>query len=172
MKHLTKNTIFQVLWAGVIFISRLGFLPANVSPLGSYGFFGSSVVLFGGVVLLFDYLIGGFYLGNWVTYVGFAAYPVIGYLCQNKLRRKLIGLPVASLLFFLISNGGVWWYWYPHTWGDLLMCYSLALPFYQRTLLGDLVFGYGYLAYQSRDELVRKFVMTFATLKRQILLVE
>jgi len=27
----------------------------------------------------------------------------------------------------------------------LLLCYSLAMPFYARSLIGDMVFGYGYL---------------------------
>ena len=31
----------------------------------------------------------------------------------------------------------------------MLICYSLALPFFKRTLIGDLVFGYGYMLYRA-----------------------
>lgn len=133
-----------------IFVSRLGFLPANISPLGSFGFFGKNKWLFFTSIVLFDWLVGGFYPGFWVTYLGFAIYPLLGRLTQDS-KYQLISLPLASLLFFLVSNLGVWWYWYPHTSVSLITCYSLAIPFYKRTLIGDLTFGYGYL-------LIKKFL--------------
>ena len=47
----------------------------------------------------------------------------------------------GSLLFFLATNGAVWLFgdgmFYPHTIGGLIECYSMGLPFYRNTLLGD-----------------------------------
>ena len=144
MKKLTKLNSSSISTAAAVFVSRLGYLPANVSPLGSFGFFGQNRWLFFITIVLFDWLVGGFYPGFWVTYLGFATYPFLGKLAKDT-RLKIILLPLASFLFFLISNLGVWWYWYPHTWAGLTACYLLAVPFYKRTLVGDLVFGYGYL---------------------------
>ena len=127
-----------------VFVSRLGYLPANISPVGSFGFFGQNSGLFFTTIILFDWLVGGFYPGFWVTYLGFAVYPLLGKLAHNT-RLKLILLPLASFSFFLISNLGVWWSWYPHTLAGLATCYLLAVPFYKNTLMGDLVFGYGFL---------------------------
>ena len=101
--------------------------------------------MFFAVIIGFDIYVKGLYPGFWLTYVGFAAYPILGYLSRGKLKRQLIGLPAASFTFFILSNLGVWWYWYELTLANLLLVYSLALPFYQRTLIGDLFFGYGYL---------------------------
>lgn len=145
--HL-KNVLQQSLTASVVFLSRLKlpikFLPANISPLGGWGFFGNSWWYFLSIVT-FDIFIGGLYPNFWVTYLAFSAYPIMGKLAAKKLSLKFVLLPVASFLFFLISNFGVWWYWYPQTLEGLATCYTLALPFYSRTLIGDLIFGYGYM---------------------------
>lgn len=128
----------------IVFVSRLGFLPANISPLGSFGFFGHPF-LYVITILAFDIFVKGLYPGFWVNYLGFAAYPLLGKFAQNNLKKQVLYLPAASFLFFLISNFGVWWYWYDHSFSGLMICYMLAVPFYTRTLIGDLLFGYGYL---------------------------
>lgn len=138
-KHLTLGVL--------TFISRLKVLPANVSPLGSFGFFSDNPWLFLISIVAFDVLVGGLYKGFWLTYVGFMMYPLLGTVAARHWQRQVALLPLASLLFFLISNLGVWWYWFDHTLADLVLCYTVALPFYTRTVIGDVVFGYGYIAY-------------------------
>ncbi len=135
----------KVLAGLAVFASRLDLLPANFSPLGSFGFFGNGVIYFL-TIIAFDFLVGGSYYGFWFTWAGFACYPILGFLAKKiKTRYSLVLLPLASLGFFILSNFGSFWYWYPHSWSGLVWCYTLALPFYGRTLMSDLVFGYGYL---------------------------
>jgi hypothetical protein len=129
----------------LVIISRLGLFPANISPLGSYGFFSRNFFLYFATIIIFDRFVGGFYSGFWVVYLGFLVYPLLGKVAGASLKRKALLLPIASFLFFIISNLGVFYFWYPHTLEGLLTCYTLALPFYTRTLIGDVVFGYGYL---------------------------
>lgn len=93
---------------------------------------------------MFDFFKGGFYSGFLFTYLGFFSYWLFGRLAKNY-KLKIFLLPLASFTFFLVSNLGVWWYWYPHSISSLITCYVLAVPFYKNTLIGDLVFGYGYL---------------------------
>jgi hypothetical protein len=149
--HLTNWSSSQLLATLVVFVSRLNVLPANISPLGSLGFFGNPL-LYALSIMAFDLGVKGIYPGVWFTYAGFAVYPLLGWLTKNQVRKQLVALPVASFLFFIISNFGVWWYWYDHTWVKLITCYTLALPFYTRTLISDMVFGYGYLLYIYRGE--------------------
>jgi hypothetical protein len=146
MKQLPpQNSFFMnVVSTGAVFTSRLGILPANISPLGSFGFFGNPV-LFGLSILAFDFAVKGIYPGFWLTYLGFACYPFLGRLAKGSLPKQLLLLPSASFMFFILSNAGVWWYWYDHTLSGLLACYALAIPFYTRTLLSDIGFGYSYL---------------------------
>lgn len=150
MKQLLQlnKTVTQFGTVTLVFISRLGLLPANISPLGSYGFFGNPL-LYVIAILTFDLLVKGIYPGVVFTYIGFLFYPILGKLSTQSVKKQLILLPLASFLFFVFSNLGVWWYWYEHTLTELLMCYTLALPFYTRTFLSDIFFGYSYLFLQK-----------------------
>lgn len=142
--------------ATAVFISRLRILPSNVSPLGSFGFFGQNPFIYFATIILFDSFVGGHYHGFWWTYAGFVAYPLFGYLARKHWRHQALLLPLASFSFYLLSNFGSFWYWYPHTLDGLLLCYALALPFYLRTLAGDLAFGYGYLLVKHQTTLLSK----------------
>jgi hypothetical protein len=145
-----KKSNFKTYLGGLgAFISRQGFLPANFSPLGSFGFFSNNFKVYFASIILFDLLVGGFYKGNLFTYAGFAGYSLMGRLAKNNHTKQAIYLPIASLAFFILSNFGSWYFWYPHTLTGLLTCYIAALPFYKNTLLSDLLFGYGYLWYKQ-----------------------
>jgi len=154
MRRSTPLNFKDTLAAILVFFSRLRVLPANFSPLGSFGFFSQNWLLFFVSIFIFDAFVGGFYQGWELNYLGFLMYPLLGRLANQKLHRQLVLLPTASVLFFILSNLGVWWYWFPHTVEGLLACYTLALPFYRHTLLSDLVFGYGYLAVKKTFSLI------------------
>jgi len=138
----------KIIAAAGVFVSRFASLPANFSPMGSFGFFSNNLILYAIIAVGVDILKGGFYRGFYFTYLGFLGYFVLGRFARST-KQKLILLPVASLLFFLVSNFGVWMYWYPKTVEGLLRCYSVAVPFYRNTLLGDVVFGYSIIAVQA-----------------------
>ncbi len=140
LSHQFNKNIVPALAALAVFATRGGVLPPNVSPLGASGFATKKCIWFFLGILAFDYFRGGFYPGVLLTYVGFAAYPFLGRLAGNSLRKQVILLPLASLLFFLLSNLGVWWFWYPQTWAGLVLCYTMALPFYRNTFISDLGF--------------------------------
>ena len=48
----------------------------------------------------------------------------------------------GSLIFFLVTNFGVWisGAMYPKSLFGLIECYTLALPFFGNSLVGDLVY--------------------------------
>ncbi|MBP9781734.1 hypothetical protein KBC89_03695 [Candidatus Woesebacteria bacterium] len=151
-----SRSIKQLVYLGGLVISRLGWLPANMSPLGGFGFFSKYPWIYFLSIIVFDKFVGGFYLGFWWTYLGFAAYPLFGYLSRKQPKIQAVFLPIASFCFFLLSNFGSFWYWYPHTLSGFLLCYTLALPFYVRTLAGDLFFGYGWLAIVHRASILKQ----------------
>lgn len=142
---MKKSNFKESLGAITVYISRLGFLPANFSPLGSFGFFSQNIFIYFGSIFTFDLLVGGFYQGNIFTYAGFLAYYLLGKLAKNNPTKQAIYLPIASLAFFILSNLGSWYFWYPHTYAGLVACYLAALPFYRNTLLSDITFGYSYI---------------------------
>lgn len=148
MQKSVQRKFGEYVTAGLVFLSRLKFFPANFSALGSFGFFSQNIWLYMATIILFDWLVGGFYIGFLYTYAGFLGYFILGKLAHKNRQRQMMLLPMASLLFFLISNFGVWLSWYPPTLEGFVKCYVNALPFYRNTLLGDIFFGYGYLLIQ------------------------
>ncbi len=87
-----------------------------------------------------------FYRGALWTYAALGIIVIFGY----TMFRNGVGLPKvfagaigASLLFFLISNFGVWASStiYPVNLSGLLACYTAGLPFLVNQMLGDLFFS-------------------------------
>jgi hypothetical protein len=95
-----------------------------------------------------------------ITAIVYAAITVPA-LAGMLSRRWRGAAPVAaamvasSLVFFAASNLAVWAFsgMYPHTWQGLTACYVAALPFLDKTVLGDLfwagaLFGGAWLVQQ------------------------
>jgi len=63
-------------------------------------------------------------------------------LFGSFVKKINIGVVLSSsVIFFLVSNFGVWFLYYPSTFNDLVTCYTLAIPFFLNTILGDLFFS-------------------------------
>jgi hypothetical protein len=93
--------------------------------------------------LLSDLLIG---LHDTMVYVyaGFALTVVTGFWIGRKLNISRIAIAViaSSVLFFVITNFGAWATsgLYPMNAEGLLQAYIAAIPFFQNSLMGNLVF--------------------------------
>ena len=86
-----------------------------------------------------------FYSGAIWIYASFALIALIGIVFLKKISAKnvLLASLAGSVLFFVISNFGVWIgsTMYPHNFAGLLTCYVAAVPFFVNTLAGDLLFS-------------------------------
>jgi hypothetical protein len=91
---------------------------------------------------------------TWDHFVTWAWYAAILWLGTNlrantSLRETKDWLRVggaslaSSVSFFVISNFAVWacWNTYPKTLAGLIACYDAGIPFFRRTLEGDLLFA-------------------------------
>ena len=61
---------------------------------------------------------------------------------NKKYMQLAIMTLVSSILFFVITNFAVWaiWDYYPKTIDGLIICYIKAIPFFQNTLLGTIIY--------------------------------
>lgn len=124
--------------------------PPNVAPI-------AALALFGGVYLGKRYalavplgamLISDIFLGFHSTmpyvYGSFAITGLLGlWLAQHKTPRNIIAITFgSSLLFFLVTNFGVWASstLYPKTLDGLMLSYTMGIPFFRNTLAGDFFF--------------------------------
>jgi hypothetical protein len=140
--------------AGMIFFaaaSRLLPHPPNFTPVAAMALFGGAYVsdkrlAFGlplAALFLSDAVLG-FYHGMIWVYGSFTLIVCLG--LQLRSRRRL--LPIAgaalagSVLFFILTNFGAWVSdgVYPRSLGGLGSCYVAAIPFFQNTIAGDLIY--------------------------------
>ena len=140
--------------AGMIFFaaaSRLIPHPPNFTPIAAMALFGGAYIsdkrlAFGlplAALFLSDAVLGFYRDMIWV-YGSFALIVCLGVQLQS--RRRL--LPIAgaalagSVLFFVITNFGfiISDDLYPRTLEGLAAGYVAAIPFFQNTLAGDLVY--------------------------------
>jgi predicted permease len=133
-------------------VSRLIPHPWNLTPVAAIALFGgaqfldrrSAFVVPFAALLLTD-LVLGFYPMMFLTYVCFGATVLIGRtLRQNRTVSKIIFASVAaSWLFFLVTNFGCWLTMaeYSKDLTGLAACYSMAIPFFRNTLIGDMFFS-------------------------------
>lgn len=86
-----------------------------------------------------------FYAGFYWQYASYLLITLLGATLNNaKPLRLMTTCLSASLLFFLISNFGVWYqgFLYPHTLSGLTNCYIAAIPFLKNTMISDLFFTF------------------------------
>lgn len=148
---MTKYLVPFLMILGVAF-SRLLPHPANVAPITALALFGAvylgkkyAFILPIIAMVMSDYFIG-FYHGMIWVYGSFIAIGFIGlWLRAHFSAGRILGTSlVGSVLFFVVTNFGVWYssqVTYPHTLAGLMQCYDAAIPFFRNTLAGDLVYS-------------------------------
>ena len=105
--------------------------------------------------LLIGFIITDFFIGlHGTTAFTWGSIVLIG-LISNSLKSninyRILGSLLGACLFFIITNFGVWSLGsYGYTFQGLMLCYTLAIPFFGNTLIGTLVFA-------SLIEIVYKF---------------
>ena len=125
-------------------ITRLLPHPPNVTPIAAIALFGGcnikdknlAFVLPLLCMFLTDLFLG-FHIIMPFVYLSFMCISYIGINSEKITNGTIFG---SSLLFFLVTNFGVWFFGYPNTLAGLVSCYTLALPFFVNTIIGDLVF--------------------------------
>ena len=139
-----QKIVLLIIIFGVI--CRLIPHPPNFSPVTAIALFGGlnfsdkriafSIPL---VVLFLSDLILGISMVNLFVYTGFLTIVFLG----TKIKTIKFGnIILSSFIFFLISNFGVWIIGYPKNIEGLILCYTMAIPFFSYSIAGDLFFGY------------------------------
>ena len=126
--------------------------PPNFTPIAAMALFGGAY--FGrralafaaplGAMLLSDVVLG-FHSAMPYVYASVALTVLIGWaLSRRRTALRVAGASLAaSLLFFVITNFGAWLSGglYPPTLSGLAACFVAAIPFFQNTVAGDLLFS-------------------------------
>ena len=139
--------------------------PDNFSPMTAVALFGAATFpkrWVGAIVALLSLLVSdgllqltyqagwqpnwGFYKEQWVIYACLIPTLLLGYTIRG--RRSFPAIATATLasavMFFTVTNFAVWangtGVTYPKTAQGLLLCYEMAIPFFQRSLAADVFY--------------------------------
>ena len=135
--------------------------PANFAPIAAIGLFSGmylpkkyALIIPGLALIASDFVLGSYLWQVMVAvYICFGMSGLIGMklgayftrLNTSKLSKfnALVGSTLlGSIIFFLVTNWAVWAFgtMYPHTASGLMQSYTMALPFFKNTLLGDIFY--------------------------------
>ena len=141
---ISNRELIIILFIVFAAIIRLIPHPPNFAPI-------TAMALFGGVyfknrklayaipliAMIISDLFLGFYSISIFVYASFIGITFIGTIIKNI---NVANIFLSSLLFFIVTNLGVWFLGYPLTIEGFLTCFTLALPFFGYTIAGDLFF--------------------------------
>lgn len=155
MPFSRKETVL-VSFVLVAVLMRLVPHPPNVAPITAVALFAGTffdkkhwAVLMPLLAMVFTDIFLGFSMITPVVYLSFLAITVVGMLFKKMNFGTVL---LSSLVFFVLTNLGVWVLHYPLTPEGLMTCFTLAIPFFINSLLGDfffsalLLFGYRFAA--------------------------
>ena len=134
----------------ILSFSRLIPHPPNFTPIIAVGVFSGFYFrnfLLGALIVILSMFIGDLFLGfhntMFFTYISLAASVLIGFLIKHlKFKEILLSGLSSSVLFFLVTNFGVWLLstMYEKSLDGLLQSYVLAIPFFHNTLISTLLY--------------------------------
>ncbi len=154
-KLLNEKNIILTIIVVLAVLSRLIDHPSNFTPVFALALF--SAVCFANeklalfipfsVMFISDLFIGLSSL-NIVVYFTFGISYIIGYFFLKKnpgIVRIIMASVAVSTIFFIVSNFYVWaldpFSLYEKTYTGFIQCYTMALPFFRNSLLGDLFYS-------------------------------
>ncbi len=130
-----------------IIISRLIPHPPNFTSTIAVAFY--LPALFGIkfiIVAILAFIVSDLIIGmHQLIFFTWGSLLLIGYLAKffKKAYFRPFGITISCILFFIISNFGVWLFsnLYSMNTQGLIACYTMALPFLQNSLIGSLIFS-------------------------------
>src|SRR3989338_947253 len=154
-KTKSKISIFVIIILAVV--ARLIPHAPNFAPIGGLALFSGAnfknktALLIPLTAMFISDIFLGFHKTIHYVYASFVTIFLIGGLIKsNKWPSLLKASLVSSILFFLITNFGVWatGSMYQKNLSGLMQSYAFGIPFFRNTLISDLFytfsFFYGY----------------------------
>ena len=146
---LNPTNIFFIL---AIVVSRFLPHPPNFTPVIAIFMLSGGLSL---VPLLITYLLTD-------AVLGFHSYMIWVYASLFAVSYLQKGPVISSILFFVITNFAVWTSgYYGFDLQGLLMCYTMAIPFFINTLLSTMLF-YHLIRYYQNNTLMFPRLLTTA----------
>lgn len=84
----------------------------------------------------------GFHTLILFTWGSVALISIVSQKFLNNLKKRIIGIFLSCLIFYIVTNFGVWTSGiYGHDFDGLLQCYILAIPFFGNTIISTFLYS-------------------------------
>ena len=127
-------------------VSRIIPHPPNFAPITGIALFSSKKInnkFFGLLLPIIPLFISDLFLGigfiNIFVYISLFIIYFLGVI-SKKIDFKIVFL--SSIIFFVLTNLGVWYLSYPKNVEGLIACFTMAIPFFVNTIFGDLFYSF------------------------------
>jgi len=146
MKEKNKRIVFITLFIIIAALMRLIPHPPNFVPI-------TAIAIFAGIkfnnikyayiipisVMLISDMFVGFYSVSIFVYLAFILITTYSFMVKSYHIKNIL---LSSLIFFIITNFGVWLLGgYTYSVEGLILCYTMAIPFFANSILADLFFS-------------------------------
>ena len=128
----------------IAILTRLLPHPPNFAPITSIALFSGFhfsnkriAILIPLIAMFLSDIFIGIHALMPVIYLSFTLITVLSFYIKTLSFANVL---IASTLFFILSNFGVWYFYYPPTWAGLTSCFVLAIPFFINAIAGDLFY--------------------------------
>jgi len=156
-----KQFVILLIIVAAALMRLLPHLP-NVTPV-------TAMALFSGVyftdkryaffIPLLAMVLSDIVLGfSWITFFVYASFILVSYIGISTKKMNIKTILLSSISFFIITNFGVWLIGYPKTLDGFLQCYTLAIPFFRNSLIGDFLFSG--LMYYGFEYISKRYLRT------------
>ena len=146
MNNITLKKFILISFISII-ISRLLPHPPNFTSTIAVAFylpalFGTKFI----IVALSAFIISDIILGlHSLVFFTWGSLFLIAYIAKyfQKFYFRIFGVSLSCIIFFLVSNFGVWALsdLYIKNLEGLILCYTMAIPFLQSSLIGTIIFS-------------------------------
>ena len=131
---MNKREILILTFVLLAVLVRLIPHPPNFTPIIALALFGSTTFKNKSIGLslpLLAMIISDLYLGFYsISLWVYGSFFLISILGTYWKKIKVTNVFISSLIFFIITNFGVWLMGYPKTIEGFLLCYTMAIPFF------------------------------------------
>ncbi len=147
MKNISLSVRQRILFGMILFaaFTRLLPHPPNVTAVTAMALFAGAqfsnkkwAFLAPVIAMALSDIFLGFYEISVFVYLGFILVTTLGYITKKMNAGVVL---TSSVLFFITTNLGVWFLHYPLTAEGLSTCFTLAIPFFVNSLIGDFFFA-------------------------------
>ena len=127
-------------------LSRLVPHPPNFAPITGIALFSSKKInnkLFSVCLPIIPMFISDLFIGiSFINIFVYLSFIIIHFLGSISPKIHVNTVFLSSVIFFILTNLGVWYLGYPKNIEGLITCFTVAVPFFVNTILGDLFYSF------------------------------